>query len=106
MVPAISCGSSGDKTISGGERSRLLLAKMFTKPSNLLVTVDGRVKIADFGIAKLTGEDGKEQLTLTQRGFVLGSPHYMAPEQLESPGDVDQRADIYSLGVEIGRAHV
>jgi uncharacterized membrane protein YhaH (DUF805 family) len=57
------------------------------------------VKIADFGIAKLTGEDGKDQLTLTQRGFVLGSPHYMAPEQLESPGDVDQRADIYSLGV-------
>ena len=57
------------------------------------------MKIADFGIAKLVGENDRDQLTLTQRGFVLGSPHYMAPEQLESPGDVDQRADIYSLGV-------
>ena len=69
------------------------------KPENILIDSRGQVKIADFGIAKLTGEDGKDQLTLTQRGFVLGSPHYMAPEQLESPGDVDQRADIYSLGV-------
>ncbi|MCB1212489.1 MAG: hypothetical protein KDK97_24405, partial [Verrucomicrobiales bacterium] len=50
-------------------------------------------------IAKLVGENDAEMLTLTQRGFVLGSPHYMAPEQFESPGDVDQRADIYSLGV-------
>ena len=69
------------------------------KPENILIDSSGQVKIADFGIAKLTGEDGKDLLTLTQRGFVLGSPHYMAPEQLESPGDVDQRADIYSLGV-------
>ncbi len=69
------------------------------KPENILIDSRGQVKIADFGIAKLTGADSKDQLTLTQRGFVLGSPHYMAPEQLESPGDVDQRADIYSLGV-------
>jgi tRNA A-37 threonylcarbamoyl transferase component Bud32 len=69
------------------------------KPENILIDSRGQVKIADFGIAKLTGEDGKDVLTLTQRGFVLGSPHYMAPEQFESPGDVDQRADIYSLGV-------
>ncbi len=69
------------------------------KPENILIDSRGQVKIADFGIAKLVGENDREQLTLTQRGFVLGSPHYMAPEQLESPGDVDQRADIYSLGV-------
>lgn len=69
------------------------------KPENILLDSRGQVKIADFGIAKLTGEDGKELMTLTQRGFVLGSPHYMAPEQIESPEDVDQRADIYSLGV-------
>lgn len=69
------------------------------KPENILIDSRGQVKIADFGIAKLTGEEGQDLLTLTHRGFVLGSPHYMAPEQLESPGDVDQRADIYSLGV-------
>ena len=69
------------------------------KPENILIDSRGQVKIADFGIAKLIGENDREVVTLTQRGFVLGSPHYMAPEQLESPGDVDQRADIYSLGV-------
>ncbi|MCB1275733.1 serine/threonine-protein kinase [Prosthecobacter sp.] len=69
------------------------------KPENILIDSRGLVKIADFGIAKLVGENDAGMLTLTQRGFVLGSPHYMAPEQFESPGDVDQRADIYSLGV-------
>lgn len=69
------------------------------KPENILIDSRGQVKIADFGIAKLSGEEGQDLLTLTHRGFALGSPHYMAPEQFESPGDVDQRADIYSLGV-------
>jgi hypothetical protein len=45
------------------------------------------------------GGEGTEDATLTMHGAVLGSPHYMAPEQFEAPGDVDQRADIYSLGV-------
>jgi tRNA A-37 threonylcarbamoyl transferase component Bud32 len=69
------------------------------KPENILIGPRGEVKIADFGIAKLVGEGDTDALTLTQRGGVLGSPHYMAPEQFESPGEVDQRADIYSLGV-------
>jgi serine/threonine protein kinase len=69
------------------------------KPENILIDSKGRVKIADFGIAKLVGEAGRQDLTLTMQGSILGSPHYMAPEQFESPGDVDQRADIYSLGV-------
>ena len=56
------------------------------------------MKIADFGIAKLVGE-ARENLTLTASGVAVGTPHYMAPEQLEHPQDVDQRADIYSLGV-------
>jgi serine/threonine protein kinase len=68
------------------------------KPENILLDTRGRVKIADFGIAKLVGE-AREGLTLTASGFALGTPHYMAPEQLEHPQDVDQRADIYSLGV-------
>lgn len=68
------------------------------KPENILLDARGRLKIADFGIAKLVGE-AREDLTLTASGLAVGSPHYMAPEQLEHPQDVDQRADIYSLGV-------
>ena len=68
------------------------------KPENILLDTKGRVKIADFGIAKLVGE-ARENLTLTASGQAVGTPHYMAPEQLEHPQDVDQRADIYSLGV-------
>ncbi|HVM49759.1 MAG TPA: serine/threonine-protein kinase, partial [Candidatus Acidoferrum sp.] len=68
------------------------------KPENILLDARGRVKIADFGIAKLVGE-AKDKITLTASGMAVGTPHYMAPEQLEHPQDVDQRADIYSLGV-------
>jgi len=68
------------------------------KPENILLDTRGRVKIADFGIAKLVGED-RSNVNLTQTGAALGTPHYMAPEQLEKPTDVDHRADIYSLGV-------
>jgi tRNA A-37 threonylcarbamoyl transferase component Bud32 len=68
------------------------------KPENILLDTRGRVKIADFGIAKLVGEP-KENMTLTAIGMAVGTPNYMAPEQLEHPQDVDQRADIYSLGV-------
>ncbi|MFK7852129.1 MAG: protein kinase [Akkermansiaceae bacterium] len=69
------------------------------KPENILLDSRGRVKIADFGIAKLIGADDEDDYTLTMAGSSLGSPHYMAPEQIETPGDIDQRADIYSLGV-------
>lgn len=68
------------------------------KPENVLLDKRGNVKIADFGLAKLLGSPGGK-LTLTGTGQVMGTPHYMAPEQLEKPTEVDHRADIYSLGV-------
>jgi serine/threonine protein kinase len=68
------------------------------KPENILVDSKGRVKIADFGIAKMVGE-AQSEATLTGAGSTLGTPHYMAPEQIEHPSEVDHRADIYSLGV-------
>jgi serine/threonine protein kinase len=68
------------------------------KPENILLDAKGRVKIADFGIAKLVGEP-RPVTKLTATGAAIGTPNYMAPEQIEHPEDVDQRADIYSLGV-------
>jgi hypothetical protein len=66
------------------------------KPENILIGAAGTVKIADFGLAKLTSID-RVRLTLTNA--VMGTPHYMAPEQLEKSRDVDERADLFSLGV-------
>jgi tRNA A-37 threonylcarbamoyl transferase component Bud32 len=69
------------------------------KPENILLDTKGRVKIADFGIAKILDENGDGGMMLTQSGAKLGTAPYMAPEQIEQPGSVDHRADIYSLGV-------
>ncbi|MEZ5533049.1 MAG: HEAT repeat domain-containing protein [Steroidobacteraceae bacterium] len=65
------------------------------KPANLLINNDGLLKIVDFGVAAAQRE-GDTQLTKT--GYVIGSPKYMAPEQILGK-KVDQRADIYALGV-------
>ena len=68
------------------------------KPENILLDKKGRVKIADFGLAKILGQEPKD-FRLTGVRDVVGTPHYMAPEQVEKPQTVDHRADIYSLGV-------
>jgi serine/threonine-protein kinase len=63
------------------------------KPANILLCRDGRVKIADFGIAKATVGDG-----LTREGTLVGTAAYLAPEQVEG-AEVDGRADLYALGL-------
>jgi serine/threonine protein kinase len=78
------------------------------KPENNLLDRRGRVKVADFGLAKLVAE-GTEPVSggfpaagssaLTESGKIMGTPNYMAPEQVEHPNEVDNRADIYALGV-------
>ncbi len=65
------------------------------KPDNILLTRTGIVKVADFGLAKVMDDD----VSMTQSGTGLGTPLYMAPEQARSAKTVDQRSDIYALGV-------
>ncbi len=73
------------------------------KPENILLDKQGRVKIADFGLATLVAgksEGVTQPSVLSPQHFsVAGTPHYMAPEQKSAPKDVDHRADIYALGV-------
>ena len=81
------------------------------KPENFLLDRLGNVKVADFGLAKIIeGGDGRRsrpsedkdhsgEKNLTEIGNVMGTPQYMSPEQVEAPGTVDHRADIYALGV-------
>jgi serine/threonine-protein kinase len=63
------------------------------KPSNLVVTISGAVKVTDFGLAKALQED----LSITATGVFVGTPDYLAPEQAMGD-DVDSRADVYALG--------
>ena len=79
------------------------------KPQNILLSKEGQVKIADFGVAKIVAGTSEEiapgtgtqtaSSKLTHAGRVVGTPAYMAPEQATQPFEVDHRADIYSLGV-------
>ena len=70
------------------------------KPANLILARDGKkaiVKVLDFGLAKVTSE-GQTDSGLTREGQMLGTPDYIAPEQIRDAQSADIRADIYSLG--------
>ena len=74
------------------------------KPSNLFVARVGErrvVKVLDFGIAKIDPRlrESTDEKDLTRTGTVLGSPHYISPEQVQAQGEVDARADVWALGV-------
>lgn len=73
---------------------RLGIVHRDIKPSNVLLDAAGRVKVADFGIAKVAGQSTE----LTVAGSVMGSPQYLAPEQIRGE-ELDGRSDIFSLGV-------
>ncbi|QDU69312.1 serine/threonine-protein kinase [Engelhardtia mirabilis] len=68
------------------------------KPENILVQPDGHVVIVDFGLARMVGSAG-DDLRLTRASQIMGTPQYMAPEQIHRPLEVDHRADVYALGV-------
>ncbi|HSX10966.1 MAG TPA: protein kinase [Chlamydiales bacterium] len=65
------------------------------KPENILITETGEIKVIDFGIAQLHGEEER----ITQKKRMMGTPVYMSPEQKENPTQVGYSSDIYSLGI-------
>ncbi|MDF1810746.1 MAG: serine/threonine-protein kinase [Verrucomicrobiales bacterium] len=69
------------------------------KPANVFLNSDGVVKVGDFGLAKLVVEKPGTQAGQTQTGILMGTPNYVAPEQITGELPVDHRADLYSLGV-------
>jgi WD40 repeat protein len=71
------------------------------KPANIILErARGRARIMDFGLARTTALPG----AITQAGTVLGTPHYMSPEQVQAPDRIDERTDVYSLGVTLYEA--
>ncbi len=76
-----------------GEAHRLGVVHRDLKPQNIMIDKQGNARIMDFGIARSLESEGT-----TRPGFIIGTPEYMSPEQTEFR-DVDQRSDIYSLGI-------
>ncbi len=65
------------------------------KPANIILTPDGIAKLADLGMARGTNDYA---VARAEKGMTIGTPYYIAPEQIRSQGDIDSRADMYALG--------
>jgi len=84
-----------EQTLKGLERLHFAgIVHRDVKPYNLMITNDDRVKIIDFGLSRVRGE---EKMVIA--GMQVGSPYYAAPEQEKNPEDADARSDLYSVGV-------
>lgn len=93
LSPARALAIAGQVCDGMAEAHRLGIVHRDLKSSNIMIDREGSARIMDFGIARTAETQG-----LTDRGTLVGTPEYMAPEQIEGK-DVDQRADIYSLGI-------
>ncbi|WTJ76741.1 Stk1 family PASTA domain-containing Ser/Thr kinase [Kitasatospora sp. NBC_01539] len=85
-----------------GAAHRAGLVHRDVKPENVLITDNGMVKVADFGLVRLlTGTDGAGEAvtSTTSTGTVLGTVSYLAPEQIRQDGATDQRVDVYAAGI-------
>jgi putative intracellular protease/amidase/anti-sigma factor RsiW len=102
LAPAMACSLARQAALALQHAHEAGLVHRDIKPQNLMVTRKGQVKVLDFGLARLAEEAGRAQAPpgrlLTTIGTVLGTPDYMAPEQVGDSHSVDIRADIYSLG--------
>ncbi len=77
------------------------------KPENIILSeIDGHIvpKVVDFGVSKATGPSSVPHSTLTRTGALVGTPHYMALEQVDGSGAIDARTDIYAFGVILYRS--
>ncbi len=93
IASQVCAGLEAAHELRGDNGSTLGLVHRDLTPGNILISFDGKVKIADFGIAK-----AEERLTNTRIGMMKGKPAYMAPEQARG-GGIDGRADLFALGV-------
>ncbi len=100
LDPAIACEYARQVALGLQHAADRGLVHRDIKPGNLLLTSGGVVKILDFGLARLraTGSDGDGSTSVTREGVVMGSPDFIAPEQVMDAKRADIRADLYSLG--------
>jgi serine/threonine protein kinase/tetratricopeptide (TPR) repeat protein len=95
LQEALSIGQQVAEAISAAHEKGVVHRDL--KPGNIKITLEGRVKVLDFGLAKATVTEGSSEVTDTQPGHIIGTPAYMSPEQARGQ-PIDKRNDIWSFG--------